>query len=446
MRLSNALRLYRVRLRARLVQECFALVGIAAGVALLLASQISSTSLPSSVSALSRGVLGKATVQLVARDPRGFPQGVLAQVRSTRGVLVAAPVLEANAQAIGPRGSEAVKLIGAGPSVTELHGTLLRHLRLEAFGSIGAVVLPTLLADRIGVRKFGEEVSFQLAGRSARAPLYEVLSQRQIGPLASSPLAVAPLGSVQEMTGLINRLSRILVQPAPGAETQVRAALQRIAAGRLNVEPADYDETLFARAAVAVDQSTVLFALISALVGFLFAFNAMLLTVPQRRRLIVDLRRDGYATHTVAAVLLLDAAMLGAGACVLGLALGDELSIHVLHPDPAFLSLAFTLGTQRVVSPQSVALAIGGGMLAAIAATLSPLRERVTRNPLARSPGKRSRGSGRNARGALAGAVCLIGANVTLNKLPDAALPAMVLLLAALSWSCRSRSAWPSRV
>ena len=71
-------------------------------------------------------------------------------------------------------------------------------------------------------------------------------------------------------------------------------ALERLADGRLNVESIDYDEKLFAKAATASNQSTALFAAISALVGFLFAFNAMLLTVPQRRRLIADLRRDGY--------------------------------------------------------------------------------------------------------------------------------------------------------
>ena len=95
------------------------------------------------------------------------------------------------------------------------------------------------------------------------------------------------------MTGLSGRVSRILVEPDPGREAAVRAGLARLAAGRLNVEPASYDETLFARAAAATNQSTALFAVISALVGFLFAFNAMLLTVPQRRRLIADLRRDG---------------------------------------------------------------------------------------------------------------------------------------------------------
>ena len=114
-----------------------------------------------------------------------------------------------------------------------------------------------------------------------------------------------------------------MIATRPGREAAVRAALTRLAAGRLAVEPASYDERLFLKAAAASNQSTVLFAVISALVGFLFAFNAMLLTVPQRRRLIADLRRDGYTPRAVIGVLLFDAVVLGTIACVLGLGLGD---------------------------------------------------------------------------------------------------------------------------
>jgi putative ABC transport system permease protein len=419
---SNALHLYRVRLRARFVQECFALAGIAAGVALLLASQVSRESLEGSVSTLSRGVLGNATLQLLARDANGFSGGLLAEVREIPGVLVAAPLLEVGAQARGPHGSEAVQLIGADPSVSALHGALLRHLTLEPFGSIGAVVLPAALARRVGVERFGQEVTLQLAGRSIRAPLYQVLSQRQIGPLASSPVVVAPLRYAQEMSGLQGRVSRILVQPAAGAERRVRAALARIAAGRLNVEPADYDASLFARAAVAVNQSTAVFAVLSALVGFLFAFNATLLSAPQRRRLLADLRRDGYRTRTVVGVLLLDAAILGALACVLGLALGDELSIHVLRSDPAFLSLAFVLGTQHVLSVRSVVFAVAGGMLAATVAVFGHVRERSAGRTRAVS----------EPRVALAGLLCLAGAQLLPLSSAETAAPAMVLALAAL--------------
>jgi putative ABC transport system permease protein len=434
MKLSNALRLYRVRLRARLVQECLAVVGIAAGVALLLASQISSSSLQSSVSQLSRGIVGDATLQLIARDPHGFPQSTLGRVRHIPGVRVAAPLLEAPADAVGPRGRESVELIGADSSLSRLGGALVRHTALTPFGSIGAVVLPAPLARSIGVTKFGEEVTFQLAGRTAQVPLYAQLHQRQIGQLIASPVAITQLSSAQELTGLSARVSRILVYPAPRSQARVRAALTTLAAGRLNVESTAYDAELFSKAAAASNQSTALFSVISALVGFLFAFNAMLLTVPQRRRLIADLRRDGYTPATVIGVLLLDAIALGLIACLLGLALGDELSIHFFHSNPAFLSLAFALGSQRVVGLNSVAIAAGGGMLAATVAVLSPMRDILARDPLAaiRPPEQSHSGPSSGRRRALVVLAFLAGATALLLAAPDAAIPGMVLLLAAL--------------
>ncbi len=437
MRPANILRLWRVRLRARLVQECLAIVGLAAGVALLFASQVSSSSLQSSVAELSRGVDGAATLELLARDPRGFPQATLGRVRRIPGVRVAAPLLEAGAEAVGPRGSESVELVGADSSLSELGGTLVRHTALAPVGGIGAVVLPAPLARTLGVTRFGQELTLQLAGHTVQAPLYTELHARQIGPLIDTPVALTPLSFAQEATGLGARVSRILVQPAAGAEARVRAALTALAGGRLNVEASTYDEALFAKAAAASNQSTALFAAISALVGFLFAFNAVLLTVPQRRRLSADLRLAGYPPRTVIAVMLLDAVALGLAACVLGLALGEELSVHVLHSNPAFLSLAFALGSQRTVSWQDVALAVGGGMCAAVVAVLSPLREVLSRELAAlEHPRVGSGGAGASIRSApalaLAGLACLAGATTVLLAAPDAAVPGMVLLFGAL--------------
>jgi putative ABC transport system permease protein len=432
-KLSNVLRLYRVRLRARLVQECFAIVGIAAGVALLFASQVSNSSLQSSVSGLSRGIVGKATLQLVARDPNGFPQSMLAQVRAIPGVLVAAPLLEASANAVGPKGSESVELVGADASLSELNGTLVRHTALTPFGSIGAVALPAPLAKSLGVTQFGEEVTFQVEGRTTRAPLYAQLREKQIGQLIATPVAVVPLFFAQEMTGLRDRVGRILVQPAAGVQPRVQRALRALAGAHLDVEGTGYEAALFSKAAAASNQSTELFSVISALVGFLFAFNAMLLTVPQRRRLIADLRRDGYSPLTVIVVLLLDAVALGVVACAIGLALGEELSIHFFHSNPAFLSLAFALGTARVVSWQSVAIAVGGGMGAAIVAVLSPLRDILSRDPLAALNTHEGSGATRSGRRrALAGVILLAGATALLLAAPQASIPGMVLLVGAL--------------
>ena len=207
------------------MQECLALLGIAAGVALLFASQVSSASLQSSVAELSRGVAGRATLQLMARDPHGFPQSTLTRVRHIRGVRMAAPLLEAGANAVGPQGSESVELVGADSSLSSLGGSLVTRTALSPFAGIGAVVLPAPLSRAIGVERFGQEVSFQVAGRVARVPLYAQLDKKQIGQLIDSPIAITPLFLLQEMTGLRARVSRILVESAPRSEARVRPAL-----------------------------------------------------------------------------------------------------------------------------------------------------------------------------------------------------------------------------
>jgi putative ABC transport system permease protein len=430
---SNVLLLYGVRLRARAVQECLAIAGIAAGVALLFASQVSSSSLQGSVGELEHGIVGNATLQLAARDPHGLAQDVVERVRRVAGVRFAAPLLEANAQASGPGGSESVELVGADQSLSALGGTLVPRGELTPFGGIGAVVIAAPLAHALGVVRFGQEVTLNLAGHTVQAPLYAQLSERQIGQLARSPVVIAPFSYAQEMAGLQGRVSRVLIQPEPGAQARVRMELRALAADRANVEPIDYEASLFANAVSASSQSSALFSAVSALVGFLFAFNATLLTVPARRRLIVDLRRDGYAPRTVIVALCLDALVLGVVASALGLAFGEVLFTHVLRSDSASFSLAFTVGSEQTVRFTDVAIAAGGGMLAALAAVLSPLRAVLSHDPLAATGEREHSGAMWVGVGAApAGLTCLVAAGALLRIEPDAAMPGMALVIAAL--------------
>jgi putative ABC transport system permease protein len=432
MRFANVLHLYRVRLRARALQECFAIVGIAAGVGLLFASQIASSSLSSSVGQLNSGIVGEAQLQLTARDAHGMPEKLVTQTRHLPGVRVAAPLLEVSANAKGPRGSESVELVGADGTLAELKGALVRKVALTPFAGVEAVVLPVPVARAIGANRFGDAVKFQALGHSSEAALYSKLTEKQIGALISSPIAVSTLEYVQAASGLKGRVSRILVAPAAGRIAGVRAGLERIAGGRYGVESADYDEKLFAKAAAATNQSTQLFAVISALVGFLFAFNAMLLTVPQRRRLIADLRRDGYTPVAVIAVLMFDAVVLGTIACAIGLVLGDELSIHLFHSNPGYLSSAFAVGSERVVNWQSIVISVVGGMGAASVAVLSPFKDIVSRNPLAAVEVKEVTGGSSSWLLTLGGLVCLGATLAILLAAPQAAIVGMVTLIAAL--------------
>src|SRR5262245_10638996 len=78
---ANLLYVYRSRLRSRnvLVQDAFAIVGIAVGVALLFASQVASTSLTRSVQRLSSQLVGSTQYQLDARGPAGVSERLLSE-------------------------------------------------------------------------------------------------------------------------------------------------------------------------------------------------------------------------------------------------------------------------------------------------------------------------------------------------------------------------------
>ncbi len=366
--------LYRVRLRARLVQELLAVVGIAVGVALLFASQVANTSLSGSVRQLTGGLVGHSTLQLAARGPEGFDARLLGAVQALPGVRSAAPILEIAAVIVGPRGSEPVTLIGADPHFVHLGGTLLQHFSASALARQHAIALPVPTAAQIGASPL-EVIKLQLGARSEPALLGITLQSSDIGELAHSPVALAPLAYAQQLAGMRRRISRIFIVPRAGGEAAVRAALARLVGPGINVQDANHDATLFDSAARPTNQSTALFAAISALVGFMFAFNAMLLTVPGRRALINDLRLDGYRPRTIVEVLLFDALILGVVSSALGLALGDELSLRLFHASPGYLSYAFPVGSQRIVSWQSVALALVGGALAACVGVLVPLRD-----------------------------------------------------------------------
>ena len=152
MRLSDILFLYRARLRARtvLVQECFAILGIAVGVALLFASQVASTSLTRSVAELSSQIVGNTRFQLDARGPDGFSEGLLREVRAVPGVRVALPVLEQQANVIGPAGERPVDLIGTDPRFAHFAGPLLRRFSATQLAAQQAIALPAPIAQAIG--------------------------------------------------------------------------------------------------------------------------------------------------------------------------------------------------------------------------------------------------------------------------------------------------------
>lgn len=374
-RLSALGYIYEARLgtRATLIQEAFAILGIAVGVALLFASQVSSTSLTRAAAQLNSQLVGSAQVQLKARGFNGVSEQLLREARQVPGVEVALPILERQINLVGKRAERSADLIGIEPKAVKASGPLLRRFSARQLTAIPAIALPSHLADELNVGPL-ETIRAQVGAKVAETIVGATLSSGDIGALVHSPIAVTSIGYAQRLTGSPGRVTRIFVRYAPNRSREALGGLTALARRwNVNLRPSTYESRLFAVAVAPENKSEQLFSGISALVGFMFALNAMLITVPSRRKLIADLRPHG-AMPTMT-VLLIDAGIIGVIACVLGLALGDVLSIAVFHVTPGYLTYAFPVGSQRIITWQTVALAVGAGMVAAVAGVLWPLRE-----------------------------------------------------------------------
>ncbi len=381
MRFSGLLYLYGRRLRTRPVQELLAGIGIAIGVALVFAVQVANSSITASSSAIVRGIAGTASLQLRARDMDGFDERVLRRVERLPGVEQAAPILDENASLVGPDGRRvAIDLASAAPSLLALNGSITRNISIHGGPSAPGIIVPSATAHALGLASpiqplngLLPHVLLEVRGRATRVPVVAALGPETIGALSGAMAAIGGLSFVQRLTGLSGRVTRILVTTKPGRRALVQRELSTLAAGRLNVASADQDVELLKQAVTPNTEATGFFVLVSAIVGLLLAFNAMLLTVPERRRTMADLRMQGVRPGQLARILMFQAICLGVIASLLGLAVGDFLSRTIFHATPSYLSSAFALGTQTVIGMRPLIVSFAGGVLATCLAAAPPL-------------------------------------------------------------------------
>lgn len=377
MSLSGLRFFYRQRLRHQAIQELFAGLGIAVAVALVFAVTVASQSVTSSAEEVNRALIGPANLQLRARGPEGLAEGMLARVESLEGVKHAAPLLEQTATIVARSGaSVAVNLAGTEISLAVLDG--LVHTLPIATLEKGGIGLTRASGEALGIRRIpvqssGPIVSLELGGRATPLRVNALLGPETAGALWQARLAVMPLERLQRLAGLPHRLTRILVQAGPGQVGRVRSELTRLAAGRLTVAPADQDVSLLHEALRPFEQASLFFAAISALLGFLLTFNAFLLTVPERRQEIAELRLRGAKSTAIVQMVLFQAACLGVTATALGLLVGYGLSVEVFAQSPSYLAKSFTLGASTSIGLTPLLVAGFGGVLATCLASIVPL-------------------------------------------------------------------------
>ena len=370
--LRTLLLFYKRNVRVQPLRELMAIVGIAAGVALLFAVQVAHRSITGSFEEISHGLAGRATLELASRGPEGFDERVSEEVEHMPGVKAAAPIFAQPIVAIGPHGRRALTLVGATEQIVPLNGRIsLQFQRAGEASHRGLLLLTQSTASAIGVQP-GSEVAVEVGASTDHLALDAAVPSGRLGAAAESPIAAAPLPIVQSLAGLPGRVTRILIEPQPGRERELRRALQTRFGATLNARPIDTEAKLLGAAAGPEKQVTLLFSAISLVAGVILAYNALLLASDERRRFIVYLIETGTPDSMIVASLAFDALILGVVGSTLGLLAGDVISLIAYRAVPGYIAAAFAVGGQRTVGAQTILIALAGGMLAAFAAASLP--------------------------------------------------------------------------
>src|SRR6266581_1330596 len=348
------------------------LLAIALGVALGYAVQLVNQAAINEFAAAVQTLFGEA--DLAVRGPRaGFDESLYPRLASLPEVAVASPVLELDARLPGRR--DALKILGL---------DIFRAAQIQPFLAGGEIAdrLDFLRPDRIflsgaaaewlGLKK-GDALSIQVGLR--------VISLQVAGTLGDGRrqrFAVMDLGAAQAIFARPGVLNRIDLRLRPGADPQrlARRLGSELPPGTLIERPeADAERTGALSRAYRVNLNVL--ALVALFTGGLLVFSAQALAVVRRRSQLALLRALGMTRRALVAMLLAEAAVVGAVGALAGIALGHATAAIVLRRFGAELGAGYFRGLEPTLALDLPALALffSAGVLAAVLGSLAPALE-----------------------------------------------------------------------
>jgi putative ABC transport system permease protein len=355
-------------------------LAIALGIALACAVHLINHSAASEFTAAVRGLTGSA--DLVVRGSRsGFDEKLYPRLARRPEVETISPVLEIDAKLVQPagvlriHGIDALRALELQPG---LLGDARQHL-VDLFAP-NTVMLSLAAAQALGVS--AGDVLHAQAGLEQVA--LRVLTILPLNDATRQPLALMDVASAQWAFDRLGMLTRLDVRLRPGADSN-----RTLAAINAELPPG----VVAGEAELAAEQGLALsrayrvnlnmLALVSLFTGAVLVYSTQTLSVLRRRAHFALLRALGLPAQSLAALLALEAGVLGAIGTALGLALGiltAHLAIAHLGSD---LGAGFFAGVvaRPHLDPSGLALIAACGIAAAAVGGIAPALEAAAAAP-----------------------------------------------------------------
>lgn len=351
------------------------LMGIALGVAAIVAVSITARTSRRAYREMFESVTGKASLEIVAEGLAGFDPRSLEPLSGLDEVQTVVPVVQSPVALVGKSGATGALALGIDP---RRDGATRRYVfrsgRQLAEGN--EVVLPVGLAESQGFR-LGDSIALLAPTGSARLKIVGLLEPEGAAGVAGGMIVFLPLETAQRMfdlAGLVNSGQIVLAEGT--AEERAKSAIAAALPPGLIVQVPAMRGALAQENLMSTEQGLSSMSFVSLVAGAFVILNTFLMNLGERRRQLAILRSLGTTRRQLMRLLLREAAVLGIIGTVLGILIGWGTSSVMADATQRLMGAPLPpikLGLDAVL----LALALGPGM--ALAATFVPVRQAVSR-------------------------------------------------------------------
>ncbi len=359
-------------------QLALALLGIAIGVGMVAAVQLTQYSARQAMAEAQHSLVGGASARLTPLNGR-LPEDTYVTLAKALPELAMMPILKASLALDTEPGGQ-VLLVGIDPLADIRTGASARLLGENPPGALvgkpGTALLGLALAQRLGLRP-GERLKLRVQGQPASLEILGLL------PAGADELVVVDLATAQELLDAGGELSSIELAPEDGAAGALGLAqLRRLLPPGVRLSSIEADIAGTRELTRAFDLNLTAMSLLALLVGMFLIYNTESFLIVQRRAQFAQLRALGVSARELAALLLGEAFVMGAIGSTLGLLLGEGIARALLaRVGQTVNDLYASAAINEVANAPGLLLAVWGlGVLATVVATLQPVQLAVTQS------------------------------------------------------------------
>jgi len=371
-------------IRAGRALFALAVAGVALGVGSVLSIQLLNQGALGTFAGTVRAVSGDTDVTVLGWTG-ALDEALLDVVLAVPGVRSAIPLWRAEAAVEGAPG-QGLELVGADLlAAIRTRWPLPGGELAEALLRPGWVAVTPALAAEMGWR-VGSPVEVSLGSRRARLSVGALVDFQRLAPLASRRLAVMDLAQAQGLLGARGWIHQIDVVAAEGVGA---AALSARLAARLGDRAriaTPEQRTVEAEGLLAAFRlNLTALSLVSLLVGGFLVYASVRASLARRREELGVLRSVGATRGQILALVLAEAALLGAAGTAAGIPLGWLAARANLAAVSGTVRTLYLLEGIEAVSlgPGLLLLAVATGVGGAVAGALAPALDASRRDPRA---------------------------------------------------------------